>query len=72
MDGSQKISINKDELYEYTITRSRTLKLVKNLTPEDMVIQTNEFVSPTKWHLGHTSWFFEKFILFKYLSFLIT
>ena len=63
MDGSQKISINKDELYEYTSTRSRTLKLVKNLTPEDMVIQTNEFVSPTKWHLGHTSWFFEKFIL---------
>ena len=68
MDGSQKISINKDELYEYTITRSRTLKLVKNLTPEDMVIQTNEFVSPTKWHLGHTSWFFEKFILSPYLK----
>ena len=63
MDGSQKITINKDELYEYTTTRARTLKLVKNLTPEDMVIQTNEFVSPTKWHLGHTSWFFEKFIL---------
>ena len=38
MDGSQKITINKDELYEYSLTRSRTLKLVKNLTPEDMVI----------------------------------
>ena len=63
MDGSQKITINKDELYEYTTTRAKTLKLIQNLTPEDMVIQTNEFVSPTKWHLGHTSWFFEKFIL---------
>ena len=37
MDGSQKISINKDELYEYTSTRSRTLKLVKNLTGCDRV-----------------------------------
>ena len=44
-------------------TRSKTLSLVKNLSPEDMVIQSEIFVSPIKWHLAHTTWFFENFIL---------
>ena len=43
----------------------KTLNLVKNLNPEDMVIQTEPFVSPIKWHLAHTTWFFENFILKK-------
>ncbi len=63
MDGSQKIVSRKVSTNEYLETRDLTLKLVENLQPEDMVIQTEDFVSPTKWHLGHTTWFFEKFIL---------
>ena len=43
--------------------RTRTKDLIINLYPEDTVIQTESFVSPTKWHLAHTSWFFENFIL---------
>ena len=46
-------------------TRKQTLKLVSNLDPEDMVVQSESFTSPIKWHLGHTTWFFEKFILSK-------
>ena len=46
-------------------TRKRTINLVKNLSSEDMVIQTEPFVSPIKWHLAHTTWFFENFILKK-------
>ncbi len=46
-------------------TRKKTLNLVKNLNSEDMVIQTESFVSPIKWHLAHTTWFFENFILKK-------
>ena len=49
----------------FCITRKKTLDLVKNLNSEDMVIQTEPFVSPIKWHLAHTTWFFEYFILKK-------
>lgn len=38
-------------------------KLCETLEPEDYVIQTMPETSPTKWHLAHTSWFFETFVL---------
>lgn len=43
--------------------RQRTMELIKPLTPEDMILQAMTDVSPTKWHLAHTTWFFETFIL---------
>ena len=43
--------------------RKKTSELVSKLEPEDMIVQSNDFVSPIKWHLGHTTWFFENFIL---------
>ena len=47
----------------FSKTRQQTLSLCENLEAEDMVIQPSKNVSPLKWHLGHTTWFFEKFIL---------
>ena len=43
--------------------RRRTMTLSEPLTPEDMMVQSCAEASPAKWHLAHTSWFFESFIL---------
>jgi ergothioneine biosynthesis protein EgtB len=43
--------------------RGESEALAANLTPEDQSIQSMPDVSPTKWHLAHTTWFFETFIL---------
>jgi hypothetical protein len=45
--------------------RSFTMTLVEPLKTEDFTIQIVEHASPTKWHLAHTSWFFEAFFLEK-------
>jgi ergothioneine biosynthesis protein EgtB len=44
-------------------TRELSLKLMASLSAEDMTVQAMEEASPTKWHLAHTTWFFETFIL---------
>ncbi len=51
----------------YTEVRLATVALCHYLEPEDYVIQSMPDVSPTKWHLAHTTWFFEQFVLVKYL-----
>ncbi len=43
--------------------RSDSLRLCETLAPEDMVVQSMPDVSPAKWHLAHTTWFFEQFVL---------
>ena len=48
-------------------TRRRSLELAAPLTPEDMTVQVMDDASPAKWHLAHVTWFFETFILAKYL-----
>jgi ergothioneine biosynthesis protein EgtB len=47
----------------YRRVRDFTARLCRNLQPEDYVVQSMPDVSPTKWHLAHTSWFFETFVV---------
>jgi formylglycine-generating enzyme required for sulfatase activity len=47
--------------------RRQTLALCQSLTPEDMMVQSCPEASPAKWHLAHTTWFFESFVLKEFL-----
>ncbi|MDR6301978.1 ergothioneine biosynthesis protein EgtB [Mesonia maritima] len=47
----------------FSATRKKTEEFCMPLATEDYVVQPVEFVSPPKWHLGHTTWFFEEFVL---------
>ena len=47
----------------FTRTRARSDALAAPLSPEDTMLQSMEDASPVKWHLAHTTWFFEEFIL---------
>lgn len=60
---------SKNDIFEaFKIVRDFSHTLSKSLVTEDYVIQSMPDVSPTKWHLAHTTWFFETFILIKYLK----
>jgi hypothetical protein len=47
----------------YTELRHHTLQLAAPLSAEDQCVQSMPDTSPTKWHLAHTSWFFESLVL---------
>ena len=47
----------------YRRVRAATERLADPLTVEDQVVQSLPEASPVKWHLAHTSWFFETFVL---------
>jgi ergothioneine biosynthesis protein EgtB len=51
------------KLIRYRQIRSFTEQLCRPLAIEDYVVQSMPDASPTKWHLAHTSWFFETFVL---------
>ena len=47
----------------YARVRALSERIAAPLTPEDMVVQSMTDASPTRWHLAHTTWFFETFVL---------
>src|ERR1700733_13189811 len=60
--------VNTDLLDRYIKVRKNTEIICSPLQTEDYVVQPIDFVSPPKWHLGHTTWFFETFILKPYFK----
>ena len=55
-------------LRRYREIRGTTVKLTEPFSVEDQLLQSMPDASPTKWHLAHTSWFFETFILAPHVS----
>ena len=50
----------------YRQVREATVRLAAPLAPEDQVVQSMPDASPTKWHLAHTTWFFETMVLARF------
>ena len=55
-------------LDRYRSVRAATIALTAPLSPEDLMVQSCPEASPAKWHLAHTTWFFETFVLREFLS----
>lgn len=59
-----RTKLSRDEICRrYSLVRERSVQLASPLSAEDQCIQSMTDTSPTKWHLAHTTWFFESFIL---------
>jgi ergothioneine biosynthesis protein EgtB len=61
--GSKRIYDTSNLSEQYTSVRHFTEYICEPLLTEDYVVQPSSDVSPPKWHLAHTTWFFEEFIL---------
>jgi ergothioneine biosynthesis protein EgtB len=59
----QAVSRAEGLLARYRDVRDFSKLLARDLEPEDCVVQSMPDVSPSKWHLAHTTWFFETFVL---------
>jgi len=55
-------------LSRFRSVRAATMQFCSPLTPEDMMVQSSAEASPVKWHLAHTSWFFETFVLAEFVA----
>jgi ergothioneine biosynthesis protein EgtB len=61
-------SLNVSLQQQFAAVRKYSEEICEPLKTEDYVVQPVEEVSPPKWHLAHTTWFWEEFILSRYLS----
>lgn len=67
MLAKQRVIPLREQLLDgFLAVRAETLRICQPLEAEDSCIQTMPDVSPPKWHLAHTSWFFETFLLAKF------
>ncbi len=67
--ASQAQPVSREQLLDsYMTVRGESLSICAPLETEDYCIQTMPDVSPPKWHLAHTTWFFETFLLARFIK----
>ena len=66
--GSTTDALAASFLARYKAVRQATSKLCAPLSPEDLMVQSCPEASPVKWHLAHTTWFFETFVLREFVA----
>jgi ergothioneine biosynthesis protein EgtB len=64
----ERLGTGATPLEQYKAVRRQTDLLTASLSPEDQMVQSCPEASPSKWHLAHTSWFFETFLLAPHLK----
>ena len=65
---NEHLGVQEDPIGRFLKVRQWTEDLCRPLKTEDYMVSVSEDTSPPKWHLAHTTWFFEHFILSKYFS----
>ena len=60
---TQTLTATSTLLERFRAVRAATLAFAEPLSPEDLMVQSCAEASPVKWHLAHTTWFFETFVL---------
>ena len=68
LDVVSKFDSSESLAEKYDRIRAMTVDFCAPLQTEDYVVQSMPDVSPTKWHLAHVTWFFEKFVLEPFIS----
>ncbi len=66
--GARKPMPASSAIHRYRAVRQSTEALTRSLTAEDQLAQSMPDASPTKWHLAHTTWFWETFLLIPSLA----
>jgi ergothioneine biosynthesis protein EgtB len=67
MTSATEITESSAILDRFAQVRQQSEALCRSLSPEDMMVQSCAEASPVKWHLAHTTWFFETFLLRDFL-----